>query len=428
MKLITDIRFLVLVCTLLLSGCLCNERKSINPRISLWHKDRIPYGTWFAYNSLQNLYGDSAFISVKSDMLDHSLVDTEEWSDDYEIDSLVADLPVDSLQYVEPPSEVVRPPKLYIVVGQEFFPTTVDIVRLEKFVNDGNHLVIAAGVLSDEFLTGMGVQTQSALISLPKQGSANYKHRTDSMQEYTSFGYPGFRFDQSFILNDSVKWTILGETAAGKPNCIRREKGTGTITLHANPLMFTNFFLLHKNNHTYFTSLLSGLPSHYSVVWWDEYFRQTNYEKKGFSSLGVLLKYPSLKWALITSLIVLGLLLISETKRRQKVIPVIPPPDNPSLDFVRTIGRLYYHAKDNENLARKIESHFRDFIRQHYGISGHQPDASFARQLALKTGVEEALVLSLLQEFKMIEEHGMVPDGDLLRINELIEQFHKNRT
>ncbi|WP_290709034.1 hypothetical protein, partial [Flavihumibacter sp. CACIAM 22H1] len=66
--------------------------------------------------------------------------------------------------------------------------------------------------------------------------------------------------------------------------------------------------------------------------------------------------------------------------------------------------------------------------RNQYNISSNQPDAVFGAQLALKSGVEESLISSILYEFKVIEEHGTVPDEDLLRMNELIELFHIKRS
>jgi hypothetical protein len=140
------------------------------------------------------------------------------------------------------------------------------------------------------------------------------------------------------------------------------------------------------------------------------------------------MKYPSLKWALYTILLLLAVLLFSEMKRRRKVIPVLTPPENSSLDFVTTIGRLYYQHKDNSDLARKMEAHLLEFIRQHYHIQGNLAGDQLVRQLSLKSGVGQELLDSLFYEFRMIEEHGAVSDEDLLRMNDLIEQFHIKRS
>jgi hypothetical protein len=140
------------------------------------------------------------------------------------------------------------------------------------------------------------------------------------------------------------------------------------------------------------------------------------------------MNYPSLKWALYTIVLMLLLLLFSEVKRRRKIIPVVHPPVNSSLDFVQTIGRLYYQHKDNADLARKIEMHFMEFIRQHYQLYSNQADDQLVRQLSLKSGVDAAVLESLFYEFRMIDEHGTVADEDLLRMNDLIEEFHIKRS
>jgi hypothetical protein len=140
------------------------------------------------------------------------------------------------------------------------------------------------------------------------------------------------------------------------------------------------------------------------------------------------MKYPSLKWTLYTVLLLLAFLLFSEMKRRRKIIPILTPPENSSLDFVKTIGRLYYQHKDNSDLAIKMEAHLMEFIRQHYHIQGNLPEDQLVRQVSLKSGVAPELLNSLFYEFRMIEEHGAVSDEDLMRMNDLIEQFHIKRS
>lgn len=424
-----EIAFLLLVISLI-SGCLSSDEKYINPRISLWHKDKIPYGTWFAYNSLERFYPLPGIVSLQKTSPENAAnFQSYYWiKSDYMEPVQEDSIPDEAVETDEQQVDESFEQELYLVVSPQFYPNEKEIEKLMGYVGFGNHLVIAAFDFSNDFLDTLNVKLEVEEFNFKKKDSVVFLGRPSNDKAFSTYGYPGFGIGQYFVSSEAFEWEVLGKTQNGNPNIIRIRKDSGTITLLANPLQLTNFFLLHKNNHQFWSNLLTGLPDSYSTIWWDEYYRHADPNQSDFSSLGVLMKYPSLRWALYTTLIMLGLLLISELKRRRKVIPILPALENSSLDFVKTIGRLYYQHKDNQDLARKIESHFREFIRNQYNITSNQPDSVLAAQLSLKSGVEEGLINTLLDEFKMIDEHGAVSDDELLHINELIENFHIKRS
>ena len=55
-----------------------------------------------------------------------------------------------------------------------------------------------------------------------------------------------------------------------------------------------------------------------------------------------ILQSQALKWAFYMTLISLILFVIFRGKRTQRIIPVIDPLKNATLDFTKTIGDLYY--------------------------------------------------------------------------------------
>ena len=400
---------ILLLITCCMVGCSGCDTKFINPRMSLWYQDKIPYGTWYAYTSLSTYFPKAREISVLKESPVYNIGQYYQEAED----SSEAQIPL---------------PELYIIVSPRFLPTEDEKNELLGFVKKGNHLVIAAMQLDDSFLDSLGVENVYYQPGTAQVDTALYTFRSSALERYQTYGYPGETMSRYFKMDKNSGWETLGTLSSGAPNCIRLQIDSGTITLHANPLQLTNFFLLHKNNHRYWSDLLSELPRAYALIWWDNYFRSPRNETDNFSSLGVFMKYPSLKWALYTILLLLAVLLFSEMKRRRKVIPVLTPPENSSLDFVTTIGRLYYQHKDNSDLARKMEAHLLEFIRQHYHIQGNLAGDQLVRQLSLKSGVGQELLDSLFYEFRMIEEHGAVSDEDLLRMNDLIEQFHIKRS
>jgi hypothetical protein len=418
---------MLLLITCCLVGCSGCDSKFINPRISLWQQDKIPYGTWYAYNSLFTYFPEADDIYVLKELPAHGIGQSSaDWEELIQTeDSTLQENAIGMEDSTK--SESIQP-ALYIIISPRFLPTDTEKEDLLRFVRNGNHLVIAAIDFDVFFLDSLGVQKVYDQPTISSPDTVLFTLRASTHDKYQTYGYPGEKIPYHFTVDSSSGWEILGTVQSGAPNCIRMQLDAGSITLHANPLQLTNFFLLHKNNHRYWSNLLSGLPDNYSSIMWDDYFRSPRNETANFSSLGVFMKYPSLKWTLYTVLLLLAFLLFSEMKRRRKIIPILTPPENSSLDFVKTIGRLYYQHKDNSDLAIKMEAHLMEFIRQHYHIQGKLPEDQLVKQLSLKSGVAPELLNSLFYEFRMIEEHGAVSDEDLMRMNDLIEQFHIKRS
>jgi hypothetical protein len=55
---------------------------------------------------------------------------------------------------------------------------------------------------------------------------------------------------------------------------------------------------------------------------------------------------------------ILLLYVLLNMRRKQRYIPIVKKPSNDSLDFVKTIGRLYFDKADHKNLCRKMASFF----------------------------------------------------------------------
>ncbi|MEJ7677787.1 MAG: hypothetical protein WKG06_07955 [Segetibacter sp.] len=70
----------------------------------------------------------------------------------------------------------------------------------------------------------------------------------------------------------------------------------------------------------------------------------------------------------ITTYPLAGLLLyvLFEMKRRQRIIPVITPLKNSTLDFVKTVASVYYNEKDNNGIADKKVNYFLEFVRSRF--------------------------------------------------------------
>src|ERR1700733_1812649 len=293
------------VVLLALSACHTKKKKELNRRVTLWRQDKIPYGTYIAYENLPSIFPNADITLNKSSP---ATFEGDEGK------------------------------KAYIIIVPQMIPDATELRGLMNFVGRGNTVFISAFVFGD-----------SLLHSLNSKGSnENLFNGSDSLRlsvydpvdhDSSSFVYPGNSYDGYADSLDPQYAGILGRDASGRPDFVRfTYKGGGALYLHFAPMAFTNFFLLHKANKAYYDKVLSYLPVSATEVKWDEYFR---YSRINFSAFRYILANPSLRWAFWLLLSLFLLIYVFESKRRQRLIPVIPGLRNSSLDFVRTIGRLY---------------------------------------------------------------------------------------
>ena len=119
--------------------------------------------------------------------------------------------------------------------------------------------------------------------------------------------------------------------------------------------------------------------------------------------------------------------MIFEAKRKQRIIPIIKPLTNTTLEFVSTIGNLYYQRGDHKNIADKKIQFFFDYIHSNYFMSTAQRDETFSSVLARKSGVKEQTVKSLLEMIHEILSRNTISQDELKSLNKLLEHFYKKK-
>jgi len=390
--------FLLLV---ILSMIACNTgRKKMNNRVTLWRKDKIPYGTYIAYENLKYIF-PNADISINKNS------------------------PVTfNINYVSAGTESNNRKKAYIIIAPRMMPDKFEINALMNFVGEGNQLFISSFYMGDSLLSHLKIKTLHNDINYSDEDSLQLNIYNPLTYDSLSFHYPGMALDSYISSMDSQYTTILGRDAKGHPDFVKfGYKGGGAIFLHFAPLALTNFFLLHGDNKIYYDNVFSCLPSSVTEVMWDDYFRYS--KSTNFSALQYILSNQSLRWAFWLILLLFALIYLFESKRRQKLIPVIQPLKNSSLDFVQTIGRLYYQQKDNGNLVVKMITHFLDHVRNRYNLPTSVLDEEFIDRLSYKSGFNKQELKELVYDLKSFQENPLRTDEELLVLNKKMEAFYK---
>lgn len=203
-------------------------------------------------------------------------------------------------------------------------------------------------------------------------------------------------------------------------NYIKVPYRQGYFYLHTQPVAFTNYNLLKDKNYQYAESVLSYLPK--GDIFW--YTKGQNNESISESPLRYIFSQPGLKWAWLFFLIGMLIFIIFNAKRKQRIVPILKPLPNLTVDFTKTIGNLYYQEGDHQNLIDKKIIYFLEKIRNEYLIDTTKLDDSFIQKLHHKT---EKNITDIQELVYLINEHRKSYHGsleeDLIRINNAIEKI-----
>lgn len=369
--------------------------KGLNKRLTLWRNDKIPYGTFYAFNNLQYLFTGSEIVTNDKS-------------------------PETFFQYENSSA--------YIVVGHSVRPSEIELKAILNHAISGNHVFISAMDISENLLDSFKLKI-SETYSDYFHDSLTVSILDPVADDSVKYSYPGARLDNYFTKMDSSVTNILGRSKNGFANFVKfTYQGGGTVMIHLAPGALTNYFLLHKENKKYYDLALSPIPDTVESVIWDDYYRHhidgNDYGNKStFSKLGTFLENDVLRWAFWLTIILFGIIYLFESKRKQRAIPAIKKLNNTSLDFVKTIGRLYYQRKDNKNLASKISTHFLGYVRTTFNMSTSQLNEDFINRLAFKSGYSVTLVSGVIEEIQKMEDAYLVSDEELLAFSDKIDTF-----
>ncbi|WP_162915907.1 hypothetical protein [Paraflavitalea soli] len=394
-------------------GCSCNQSKRLNERVTLWRNDKIPYGTYYAHENLQRIFPEASIINHKTS------------PDPYQKASIR-----DAFgQYDDNVGKTC-----YLIIANEVMPDDKEIEGLIGLVSRGAKIFISSSSIDETLLDSLQLKTSLYTGFYNSHDSLSVQISDPVSWKESTYTYPGKAFDNYFSYLDSSITTVLGKNEDGKANFVKisYESG-GAFYIHLAPMALTNFFLLHKENKAYYDQVLSWLPRNIEVVRWDDYFRNsTRGEGKdgsgannAYKALGWLLNQKSFAWAAGLLLLLLLLIYLVESKRKQRIIPVIQPLRNASLDFVKTIGRMYFQRKDNKDLSHKMTVHFLSYVRNRYNIRSSVMDEDFVKRLTYKSGYDQQAVQALVYDLQFAQDAPQVSDHALLELNHKLETFYK---
>lgn len=323
----------------------------------------------------------------------------------------------------------------YIFIAGDFSPDKLDTRSLLQFVASGNNVFVAANYIYGSFADTLNLGTQAyyyyddpnAADTATLNEVVNYEDtvRVNFTSPYlrskSDYIYP--KAVENFIFSsfDTARTTILGTNGKAQANFIRVKVGKGSFYLSTLPQAFSNYHFVDKRNSEYVYKSLSFLPA--ENVLWDEYYKPFRYVEQ--SPMKVVLNSPALSMAYFLTLASLVLFVIFGARRRQRIIPVVEPLRNTTLDFVGIVGTLYYQKADHKNIATKKISYFLEYIRSAFFVKTNLFDEAFITKVVNLSGIPEKDVRELFNFITVISGSSIIREEEILKLNSLIEKFHR---
>lgn len=316
----------------------------------------------------------------------------------------------------------LAPNKNYIFVTDDFSPQEWEIELLLNLVQKGNQILIATSNLGKVFSDTIHVQfgTDLEFTDLAVKNARSQNFENPNLKDKNKSEYPK-AFDNTSInkfYKDSV--IVLGRDNKKRIQLVKIPYGKGNFFISSQPLAFTNYNVVQNKNADYIAGVFSYLPS-YPIVW-DEYYKPLR-ALRSTSPIVFLLSSPPLKMAYYLLLTCLILIMVFQGKRQQKMIPVLKPIPNTSLEFIRTIGRLYYNRKNHKDIALKKIKYLKEFCKSRYHID---LTIGTLNEVSKRSGISLKTLEILFNKINQISNSNNISKEDLEDLNSKVEYIYKS--
>ncbi|WP_046755716.1 DUF4350 domain-containing protein [Kordia jejudonensis] len=309
----------------------------------------------------------------------------------------------------------------YVSIHPYFYTDESSLEELFDFASAGNTIFMSTHEVPEYIQDSLGFKTSFDYLieSKAEFGFSNTNLRNNNVT--FEKGIKNIYFSKI----DTTTTIPLGYQKFSKDsiytNFIKIPVGDGAFLIHTQPVVFTNFHLLKDDHANYAEGVLAYIPNK------DIHFDSPNKygSDKSSTPLRFILSQPALRWAWFIALLTLVVFILFNVKRKQRIVNIINPLQNTTLDFTKTIGNLFYETKDHANVVRKKITYFLEHLRNDYLIDTQELDDRFVKRLASKSGKSEEEVYQLTLLIKQLKKKVHFQEEDVLNITKAIERFNQ---
>ena len=358
--------------------------------------DKIPFGLYVFNQELKSI--------LKPDTLNTIKVTPYEYFDDlYNYDTLV---------------NAYNTSGTFIAINEFENFDDESVKELLYFASHGNTVFLSMKSLPQKLLDSLKINFNSNF-EINNSTAVWFSNEKLGTEKYNLVEGLGNNY---FSKIDTLSTTILGYQGNDKAfaNFIKVPYQQGNFYLHLQPAVFTNYHLLKNNHFQYAEKVLSYVPK--GNIYW--YTRDLTEGYISQNPLRFIFSQPALKAAWYLFLVGMLVFILFNSKRKQRVIPIVAPLANTTIEFTKTIGNLYFQEGNHHTIIDKKIIYLLDKIRREYLLDTTTLDEKFVQKLQQKTGKNTE---DLKQLFSKINQHRKgnfeSVENDLVEINTLIEKI-----
>lgn len=320
-----------------------------------------------------------------------------------------------------------------LVITDELKPDSADIAAIRRITARGGRVMLVGTNLyygvDSLLIKAFGASPEgftSFRINLLREGLRTDAGSTRTMIEwctdddvYQAVCYAEYAMmTDNKIKTDSLRDVsvlasarLSGKHNKGKiPVAVTCKAGQGEVVIVSTPLLFTNYGVLDGHTHGYILRLMSRIADA-PVTRTLAYMPLPEGVADGEQSpLRFFLSRPPLRTATYLALLFVVLFMVFGARRRQRVIPIIAPPRNHSLEFTQLIGTLHFHKRNHSDLVKRKFALFCDDLRRllMVDVTDRTADDSNFDTIARHTGLPREEVETMLTDIRR------VADGELV--------------
>ncbi|WP_194852055.1 DUF4350 domain-containing protein [Nonlabens antarcticus] len=411
-----------------------NRPKPVNWSPSYTSGDKVPLGSYVLYDNLGKIFQGSNIKNIDK-------------------------VPVDFLIENDTITDAT-----YIFINDYLFFDKTETDYLLKFVERGNKVFISSNnaggpladtlkleVSSNSFYAGGGEDTiRTRLINKSFEDRSYVYHRAGAYRYFESYdtlntkvlgevlafnpgsGYLESLFEEKEEIDavvdeevdeESYAYTKARELKTRKTpqvDYVEVKRGKGAFYYNLNPVAYSNYYMLNGKQQ-YVAESLSYLNK--GDVYFDDYGKSG--KKVVTSSMRFVLSDPSLRWAYYIAIGGVLLYMIFVSKREQRIVPVVKPLENSTVEFTKTIGNLYFQSGDFTSIVEKKITFFLERLRSSYYLNTEKLDSAFIKRLATKSGKSLDQTQDLINYIINLRAKPLHNENELKRLNKRIDAFFK---
>jgi len=221
---------------------------------------------------------------------------------------------------------------------------------------------------------------------------------------------------------DSLSTNLLYVNHYGESAFIEYELGAGKVYHHAIPELFLNNASRNEDYLRHFNFVLGNLKADKLIM---DDLRVSSANSNAKNPIEYILSQKSLKWAYGLMVSSILLFVLFQSKRKQKIIPVLQKNKNTSLEYVQTLSKLYEGQGQHSKLALKMEDIFLQRIKNRYYIDPSNKD--FIKLVSLKSKIPKVDIENIMNRFESAHNKFNFTEDQLVALYNLLNSFYKNR-